>query len=488
MDTTQPVKYTTLGRVPPAGASGVFRGSCGGRLQNADNSSTAGAGILAYEAWLGHDVSYVIDYITTVPTTWAQFENAYCDQNDPTFKYISQWDWLSQPGRWTMMLGVPTCCGVTTGSGARTWAQEAAGDSDEHWTALGNNLVSWGMGNAVLRIGREWNGNWYNWSPCKTGDSISEYILGNMHIVDVLREVPGQSFQFMWNPTLGMVSGESGSNAEATKWYPGSNYVDIVGLDYYDFSSNSNYPTQTHTPYGNRSAASQAANFNYVYNQDDGFLGWINFAKWVGKPFALPEWGLELWLSGGNYSGGGDNDYFINQMASICKGTSMQAMWEDTGEGLYDTDSCPRRTSGLTVDASRNLYLEKFGGATPSLGRLTVDDSGDGNVTGGVGGSGDDDAPPIYPSGGTTCEIAWNVDVPVSVTPAPAAWDTYQRVTVTGSSTFNEVQRPGLIYLAAWNTYTYPGPVEFAVAWNVAGYDGEEQIQLMGSDMMKEME
>ena len=346
----------------PLPAAGVYRGPAGGKLQDSNTSTAAQAGILAYEQWLGRPVSYVLDYLMEAPTSWAQFTGGQLDQTSGAFSLLSQWGQL--PSRWTMCLGLSACCGRSIGTGATTWAGEAAGTNDAYWLALGNNLVSWGFGNAILRVGREWNGNWYQWSPAAvTGDSAASYKAGYAHIVTLLRGIPGSNFTFMWNPILGQVNGASGGGLEAVTWYPGDAYVDSIGIDYYDWGY---YPTQTSPPYAGRSAEQQEYNLAQSQTGNDGLNDWAIFANAHGKPFALPEWGLQLWLSGGHYIGGGDDPYFIQQLANAAQYTFMQAMWEDTGEGLFDTDACTRRTTGLPgPDKSRAAYLALLGG-TPA--------------------------------------------------------------------------------------------------------------------------
>ena len=343
----------------PLPAAGVYRGPCGGKLQDSNTSTTAQAGILAYEAWLGRPVTYVLDYLMEAPATWAQFTGGQLDQTSGGFSLLSQWGAL--PSRWTMCLSLSACCGRSTGTGATTWAAEAAGASDTYWRALGANLVSWGFGTGIIRLGREWNGNWYNWSPSITGDSAAHYIAGYQHLVTLLRGIPGSNWTFMWNPILGGVNGATPT--ETANWYPGDAWVDSVGIDYYDWG---HYPTQTSAPYAARSAAQQEYNLAQGQLGDDGLNDWARFSAAHGKPFALPEWGPQLWLSGGHYIGGGDDPYFITQLANAAQYTFMQALWEDTGEGLFDTDSCTRRTVGLPKpDRSRAAYLALLGG-TPA--------------------------------------------------------------------------------------------------------------------------
>ena len=132
-------------------------------------------------------------------------------------------------GQRQLALGVPACCGASAGSGGKTWADEANGVNDAHWKALGNRLIALGLGGALLRIGREFNGNWYPWQVAEGGQA--SYIAGYSHVVTVLRGLPGAAFRFCWSPALG-VGNLTAKGTESC--YPGDSYVDEIGVDVYD--------------------------------------------------------------------------------------------------------------------------------------------------------------------------------------------------------------------------------------------------------------
>ena len=98
--------------------------------------------------------------------------------------------------------------------------------NDRTWEALGHRLIGLGLGSALLRIGREFNGNWYPWQVAEGGQA--SYIAGYRHVVTVLRGLPGAAFRFCWKPSLGA------GNLTATgteSCYPGDSYVDEIGVD-----------------------------------------------------------------------------------------------------------------------------------------------------------------------------------------------------------------------------------------------------------------
>lgn len=311
---------------------------------------TSIANIEGYESFLGMPpgttVSYVLDFMLDTPT-WAQFETGALQKTaNSSDSTADATDWAGQIGGRTLMLGVPACVQGTT------WAAEAAGDNDAHWRALGTTLIGAGLGNAVLRIGREFNGSWYPWKATEGGQA--DYIAGYSHVVSMLRSLTGAAFTFMWNPSIG-VGNLNRSGTEAC--YPGDDAVDVIGLDMYDFANPpGNYPAGAR-----RTSSQQQTSWTTYLTQWDGLTGWLALADDHKKPLAYPEWGLVLWRSGGDYLGGGDNPVLIREMAAWMKRTGawMSALWEDTGMGVMDPDEARSRL--VPVPRSRQAFLAEFG-------------------------------------------------------------------------------------------------------------------------------
>jgi beta-mannanase len=82
-------------------------------------------------------------------------------------------------------------------------------------------------------------------------------------------------------------------------WYPGNNFVDIIGVDAYD------------------SGVPDGANrWSTIYNQPDGIKAVLRFAAAHGKPVSIPEWGLS---PPGASGGGGEDPSYIQGIASVVK-------------------------------------------------------------------------------------------------------------------------------------------------------------------------
>ena len=174
----------------------------------------------------------------------------------------------------------------------------AAGTDDARFRALGALLVKDGFAGAIIDLGREMTGGWYNWSERKCPPAEPGcYALAWRHAVDAMRSVPGQHFRFLWTVFPGAVA--------AVDAWPGASYVDLVGTDVYDWygGPNGTYP---------RTASGQLdhdARWLQVLTQPGG-LDWLaQLSRLTGKPVAIPEWGLDFHSFGGQ-----DDPAFITRM------------------------------------------------------------------------------------------------------------------------------------------------------------------------------
>jgi hypothetical protein len=201
-------------------------------------------------------------------------------------------DWMLDQWRnsgYRLVLGVPILPGGSNG----TLAEGATGAYDQYFTILAQTLVKDGAANAILRLGWEFNGTWYPWSVANNTDAqnFAEFW---RQIVTTMRAVPGQQFNFLWNPNGG---GSSSWNLELA--YPGSAYVDYIGTDVYDEYWGSSFTPQ--------------ASWSNAVTQTWG-LNWLTtFSAAQGKPIAIPEWSVDYRTDG---HGLGDDPYFINQFAN----------------------------------------------------------------------------------------------------------------------------------------------------------------------------
>lgn len=158
------------------------------------------------------------------------------------------------------------------------WEQAcAAGDYDVYATQLGKNLVAAGLGNSVIRLGAEMNGNW---EPDFIGTKVAQQRLWAKcfaNEVTSLRQAKGESFLIDWNPNA------CTGDYPFINYYPGNAYVNILGFDLYDVGCMTPYKRLT---------------FTQLANEQLGLSYFEAFAAARGKPMSFPEWGLAILPSG----------------------------------------------------------------------------------------------------------------------------------------------------------------------------------------------
>ena len=229
-------------------------------------------GVAGVSSLLGYQIPYAMDF--TDGSSWASI-------SDPSW-LLSRWN----PTREKMILGVD----MLPNYGA-SLAIGATGAYNQQFVTLAKALVAGGQGDSIIRLGWEFNGGWFPWAAKGHAAAFVAYW---QQIVDAMRSVAGQSFQFEWNPTRGDLGVGNLAN-----YYPGDAYVDIIGLDVYDNEWGS-YP-------------GQQAEWQHILTQPYG-LDWLaSFASQHDKPMSIPEWGLGI--TGDGMVSGGDDAYFVQQMA-----------------------------------------------------------------------------------------------------------------------------------------------------------------------------
>jgi hypothetical protein len=324
--------FVSTADAQPADTLGVYAG--------------AGApdGVAAFENSLGRPVSVVHD--TLAKENWANLTDVHW--------WIDQWSPTKYAQRIVYTIPMLPDSGGTLAAGA-------SGAYNEYFRTLAQRLVAGGQGNATLRIGPEFNGNWFKWTiavPNGGADFASYW----RQIVTTMRSVPGANFKFDWCPNDGS-SYVGGKPIQAASAWPGDAYVDYVGLDVYDQSWGPN-------------RADPAALWNEFLTQTDGLRWHRDFAAAHGKPMTFPEWGISNRHDG---YGGGDSPYFIGQMYE----------WIRTNNVAYhmyfeyaDSNSDYAIFDGKTPNAAHR-FVELFGASSTgaSLQSLSGDSASSGTAT-----------------------------------------------------------------------------------------------------------
>lgn len=298
-------------------ASGVFRSTDAGEVD-------------AYEQWLGRPIDVVVDM--------AARANWY-DVSSPLY-VLEEWQGTGR----RLVLGLPM---LPTDEEGVSIQAGATGEYDEYFRTLGEALVDYGLEDTILRVGWEFNLDswpWYSEDP----EAWRQYFV---RIVDVMRSVEGQRFRFDWNPNNGT------GGPDAVDYYPGDDYVDYIGVDAYDVAgAEGTYPI----PAGCIDVCAQErrerAWNEQIYGGERGLAFWSDFAAQHDKQLSLPEWGVWDRVDG---TGGGDNPYYIEQMAAFIGDPDNRVAYQS-----YFEDDNEQGTHRLMTDlpASAERYRELFGG------------------------------------------------------------------------------------------------------------------------------
>ena len=213
-----------------------------------------------------------------------------------------------------------------------TLAQAASGAYDDQFRQVGELLVAKGFAGAYLRIGWEFNGNWYPWAAYR--DPLA-FKAAFRRIVGVFRAVPGQQFKIVWNPSV------AAGVASPDSLWPGDDVVDLVGIDFY----NQSWRPQDTDPVvrwqGYRTA---------IYGLD-----WAaSFAAAHNKRIVVPEWATGTRPDG---HGIGDDPTFIHNMAAWMRQNNVlyHGYWDFTASDYDGTMSAGKFP--LTFEA----YKAEFG-------------------------------------------------------------------------------------------------------------------------------
>lgn len=281
----------------------------------------------AFRGWLGRDPAQMLEFISwnvlSKGTTWG----------------VKCW---AKAERKNVVFSLP----MLPENKSATLAEGAAGKFDHLFRNYAQKLVENGFGHSIIRIGWEFNADWYPWAAKHDPQAWVTYW---RRIVTAMRAVPGANFKFDWTAAGGW------SAFRAEKVYPGDEYVDIIGLDFYN-----NFSRADVTPQERWKQRMKAPH---------GLEWHRRFAGEHRKPMSYPEWGTG---KGRDTHGGDDDPYFVEQMAAwIASNDVAYHNYWDFDAPIYDSKlSDGRRPSAGAAfvrvfgDGSRAHGAPPAGGAS----------------------------------------------------------------------------------------------------------------------------
>jgi hypothetical protein len=271
----------------------------------------------AFASWRGRPLDVAVDW--SARSTWNDIVN-------PAWLYDR---WAGTP--YTKVFGVAM---VPEGDATATIAGCAQGSYNDKWRQFGTNIRARGLDDeSIIRLGWEFNGNWYKWSaydPTAWAQCWRNIVTSAESTAPALR----------WDWTTNRGAGQSLS--DPTRAYPGDAFVDIIGVDSYD-----GWP-----------GATTEATWQQHYAGAYGLKFWSDFAKSRSKKLSVPEWGV---FPGTAWAGnnGGDNPFYIAKMVDFFRSQGSSLAYE-----AYFNESAPYYAGSLygPVQAPRASaeYLSQY--------------------------------------------------------------------------------------------------------------------------------
>ena len=84
----------------------------------------------------------------------------------------------------------------------------------------------------LVRFAHEMNGNWYPWAIGVNGNTSADYVAAFRHVHNLFAAAGASNVQWVWSPNV-----LAGATSNLVSEYPGSHYVDVVGIDGYNFGT-----------------------------------------------------------------------------------------------------------------------------------------------------------------------------------------------------------------------------------------------------------
>jgi hypothetical protein len=87
----------------------------------------------------------------------------------------------------------------------------------------------------ILSFGHEMNGTWYSWGYTHTPPAV--FVAAWRHVVTVFRNQGTRNVTWLWTANIMGVGRDANNIPNPSRWWPGSSYVNWVGIDGYYWSS-----------------------------------------------------------------------------------------------------------------------------------------------------------------------------------------------------------------------------------------------------------
>jgi hypothetical protein len=282
---------------------------------------------------------------------------------------LAPWEvWTKANGKpvfmWTIAFMFPytDANNVTT---TYSFIDVANGAGDAAWNTMADRMMSRGFDDAIIRVGHEMDGGTWRGRMSARGKEAA-YVAAFQRIVSVMRaRQPANKWRFVLNPTQQWAL-QLGSDWLA-KVYPGDNFCDAIGLDFYDAWA----PGYEQTP-ADRAVLQQARWADFFLPQLEVTKA---FAKARGKPMMFCEWGAHWYVDRtGLQRGGMDNPYWMEQTAKWildpANNVVAHCYYNTNGVGFNPNDRTRDQWSARLSPAIPTMPAENYPTYFPRAGEV----------------------------------------------------------------------------------------------------------------------
>jgi hypothetical protein len=221
-------------------------------------------------------------------------------------------------------------------------ARCATGENDQHIREIATNLVSIGAGDAVIRLGWEKNGRGFPWSVGNVPENVPAYRKCFRRLAMIIRSV-APDMLIEWTPRKGTYQ-----TLYIDSLYPGDEFVDVIGLLYYDMWPDAPTEAEWQRGYMERDR----------HGGPKGLGTWLEFAQQHGKPLALAEWAVS---SEREDKVPFDNPLFIQKMYEFFRENAGSIAYETYFNSLYHQIYNPNGAPRNPLSSARYRALYSAG-------------------------------------------------------------------------------------------------------------------------------
>jgi Ca2+-binding RTX toxin-like protein len=275
-----------------------------------------------FENWLGADVDAVHSFVGS--SSWADFTGS------AKWAANTLWKGIDEKILWSVPLIV--------NDGQATLATAASGAYNANYLSVAKTLLASRGGDSdpiYIRTGWESNGSWFPWSSLGKEEAFKG---AYQQMVTTFRSVSDR-FKFEWN-----VAYDNSSSYDPADAYPGDDYVDIIGMDF--------YYAQEYL------GADPVKAFNWIKNATHG-LQWLeDFAAAHGKQTAYSEWGI-------NSDTAGEYIKLVKDWFDT-HDVAYQSYWDFTIQKDLVTG-----LSDMTLPSAGEIFKDMFGDSYYTTGTAT---------------------------------------------------------------------------------------------------------------------